>query len=585
MYGAILGDMIGAPYEFDRGGKTKDFPLFSRGSHFTDDSVMTIAVAEALMSLDMEADEEAVHHAVVKAMRAWGRKYPDAGYGGRFRDWLFARRQPKPYGSWGNGSAMRVSSAGWLYDTIEETRKYARLTAEVTHNHPEGIKGAEAAASAVFMARNGATKDEIKDYIVREFGYDLSRTCDEIRPGYHHVESCQETVPEAVTAFLEGNNFEDVIRTAVSLGGDCDTLTCIAGAIAEAFYGVPEDMQAECRKRLPEDMLAVLDRFEEKRIVENPSFHDSFLDGNELIEEAIARYYADTTKVNLAAVLDAVRQRMHADGHFIFPVITDEQDENSFSFQALQTKDGKLWNAAFTSHAEFAKGAPSRVISNFIDSSMKFCLESETEGIIINPWGQAFMLAKELMEKIFQMDGDVEYSVPDDPITPELLEDGSFLKRALEICSRNRTQLNLLKLARILRDSWVWIPCNAIMSDADYESMKKTVQAAEAGEGLDSLAGQEFMTQDAVRMVPDILKSGDDFFFPVFTTAEEMGEYGDSFSKVARPFLEALSLAGNNEKNVAGIVINAFSESFVVPREWFEIIAGMLSGVEGEERR
>ena len=137
------------------------------------------------------------------------------------------------------------------------------MTAEVTHNHPEGVKGAEAAASAIFMARNGCAKDEIKDYIVREFGYDLSRTCDEIRPAYRHVESCQETVPEAITAFLEGVDFEDVIRTAVSLGGDCDTLTCIAGSIAEAFYGVPDIYKLECRGRLPEDMLAVLDQFDE----------------------------------------------------------------------------------------------------------------------------------------------------------------------------------------------------------------------------------------------------------------------------------------------------------------------------------
>lgn len=155
---------------------------------------------------------------------------------------------------------MRVSAVGWLYDSLEETRRYARLSAEVTHNHPEGIKGAESVASAIFMARNGSSKDEIRDYIISEFGYDLSRTCDEIRPTYHHVESCQETVPEAITAFLEGEDFEDVIRTAVSLGGDCDTLTCIAGSIAEAFYGVPEDLKAECRKRLPADMLEVLDK-------------------------------------------------------------------------------------------------------------------------------------------------------------------------------------------------------------------------------------------------------------------------------------------------------------------------------------
>ena len=261
MYGAILGDMIGSPYDFDRGNKTKEFPLFSRGSRYTDDSVMTIAVAEALMDNMGKSDGE-VKSALVISMQKWANKYPSAGYGRMFCIWL-GEKNPKPYGSFGNGSAMRVSAAGWLYDTIEETRKYARLTAEVSHNHPEGIKGAEAAASAIFMARHGSTKEEIKDYIIREFAYDLSRTCDEIRPTYHHVETCQQTVPEAITAFLEGEDFEDVIRTAVSLGGDCDTLTCIAGGIAEAFYGVPDRDKLECRGRLPEDMLAVLERFDE----------------------------------------------------------------------------------------------------------------------------------------------------------------------------------------------------------------------------------------------------------------------------------------------------------------------------------
>ncbi len=264
MYGAILGDMIGAPYEFDQGRKIKDFgPLFIASSQFTDDSVMTIAVAKALMESTDKSDDE-VREELVESMQQFGSMFPDAGYGGMFRRWL-GDLDPKPYGSYGNGSAMRASSVGWLYDTIEETRKYARLSAEVTHNHPEGIRGAEATASAIFLARTGKSKDEIRDYIVGEFGYNLSRTCDEIRPTYHHVESCQETVPEAITAFLEGNDFEDVIRTAVSLGGDCDTLTCIAGGIAEAFYGVSEDFVAECRKRLPEEMLEVIESFERLR--------------------------------------------------------------------------------------------------------------------------------------------------------------------------------------------------------------------------------------------------------------------------------------------------------------------------------
>lgn len=264
MYGAILGDMIGAPYEFDRGNKTKDFEMFNDRVSFTDDSVMTIAVADALMRISNDAEDDDVKTAVIQSMQKWGKKYPRAGYGQRFFFWL-GKKNPQPYGSWGNGSAMRVSSVGWLYNSLEETRRYARLTAEVTHNHPEGIKGAEAVASAIFMARNGASKDEIKKYIIQEFDYDLSRTCDEIRPGYHHIESCQETVPEALTAFMEGADFEDVVRTAVSLGGDCDTLTCIAASIAEAFYGLPDNMKDECRKRLPKDMLGILDRFDERR--------------------------------------------------------------------------------------------------------------------------------------------------------------------------------------------------------------------------------------------------------------------------------------------------------------------------------
>ena len=262
MYGALLGDMIGAPYEFDRGNKTKYFPLFGKDSGFTDDSVMTIAIAEALVNAradGVENNKTAVEKMLINSMRRWGKKYPNAGYGGRFRQWL-KDFQMGPYGSYGNGSAMRVSAVGWLYDDLETTRRVARWTAEVTHNHPEGIKGAEATASVIFMARKRFAKEEIKEYLVREFGYDLSRTCDEIRPNYRHVESCQETVPEAITAFLEGKDFEDVIRTAVSLGGDCDTLTCIAGSMAEAYYGVPSKLVKECRARLPEDMLNVIDR-------------------------------------------------------------------------------------------------------------------------------------------------------------------------------------------------------------------------------------------------------------------------------------------------------------------------------------
>ena len=260
MYGAILGDIIGCPYEFDRSPKVKEFPLFSATSEFTDDTVMTIAVAEAF--LDAGDDEAGIRRKLIHYMQKYGKAYPYAGYGVRFGCWL-EDKDPQPYNSWGNGSAMRVSPVAWLYDDLDTVRRMARLSSEVTHNHPEGIKGAEATASAIFLGRIGKSKAEIKAYIQENFDYDLSRTCDEIRPTYRHVESCQETVPEAITAFLEGDSFEDVIRTAVSLGGDCDTLTCIAGSIAEGFYGVPEGLKAECRNRIPEGFRDVLDRVSE----------------------------------------------------------------------------------------------------------------------------------------------------------------------------------------------------------------------------------------------------------------------------------------------------------------------------------
>ena len=421
MYGAILGDMIGAPYEFDRGSKSKDFPMFTEESHFTDDTVMTVAVAEALLTAHEGASDEVIRDSLVSSMHRWGKKYPNAGYGASFIEWLRSGNT-KPYGSYGNGSAMRVSSAGWLYSTIEETRRIARLTAEVTHNHPEGIKGAEATASAIFLARNGSKKEEIREYIIQKFGYDLSRTCDEIRPTNHHVESCQKTVPEAITAFMEGNDFEDVIRTAVSLGGDCDTLTCIAGSIAEAFYGVPILYEAECKHRLPEDMLDVLERFDAARgRLEEP--HEDYLDGNSIIEEAIEHYYEDSTRENLVAVLESIRRRMHEDAHLMIPVIlpqaaidmmdiehvrtgdtvTNDEDLH-FKLHHLETEDGRQWLVAFTSYEEYEKGASASTIGNFIDSILKGCRDMDEAGIIINPWGKSFMLTKELINAILEAD-------------------------------------------------------------------------------------------------------------------------------------------------------------------------------------
>lgn len=259
MYGAVIGDMIGSMYEF-RSMKDKGFPLFSDDSRLTDDSVMTVAVAEALLTLPKNATDEAIRDSFVAHMQDWGRRYPNAGYGGRFIYWIFSP-DPQPYNSYGNGSAMRVSPIGWWWDDLETTRQMARFSAEVTHNHPEGIKGAEATAVAIFMARTGASKDEIKEYIQREFAYDLDRTCEEIRKDYTFDVSCQGSVPEAIIAFLEGKDYEDTVRNAVSLGGDADTQGAIAGSIAEAFFGIPRELLAECRQRLPEEIKKVVDRF------------------------------------------------------------------------------------------------------------------------------------------------------------------------------------------------------------------------------------------------------------------------------------------------------------------------------------
>ncbi len=267
MFGAIIGDIIGSPYEFDRSGKSKDFPLISNDCTFTDDTVMTLAIAEALLTCET-VDERSIKETVIDKMKKYGNRYPDAGYGARFIWWL-GSKNPQPYNSWGNGSAMRVSPAGWLYDDLDTTRQVARWTAEVSHNHAEGIKGADATACAIWLARNRKSKDEIYAFLTKEFDYDLSRTCDQIRPGCHNVESCQQTVPEAIIAFMEGRDFEDVIRNAVSLGGDCDTLTCIAGSMAEAYYGIPHILYDAVMSHLPEDLRGIVARYIDYMVAHN----------------------------------------------------------------------------------------------------------------------------------------------------------------------------------------------------------------------------------------------------------------------------------------------------------------------------
>lgn len=254
--GAIAGDIIGSVYEFSP-FKSTEFSLFCYSSEFTDDTVMTVANADWLLSRD----------SLFGIMQDWGNRYPTAGYGGMFLNWL-QNYDPQPYNSFGNGSAMRVSPVGWAFDTLEKTLEAAKQSAEVTHNHPEGIKGAQATAACIFLARTGKSKQEIKEYIENTFGYNLSRTCDEIRPSYCFDVTCQGSVPESIIAFLDSTDFESAIRLAVSLGGDADTMGAITGGIAEAFYGgVPEHIRKEVQKRLPKEFINVMQEFYAKFIL------------------------------------------------------------------------------------------------------------------------------------------------------------------------------------------------------------------------------------------------------------------------------------------------------------------------------
>jgi ADP-ribosylglycohydrolase len=260
MLGAIIGDTVGSIYEFNNHKSTK-FELFAVSSTPTDDSVMTMAVAEWLLS-----DPERTQDKLEECMLRWGNRYPhpQGGYGGAFCRWLFYPEflgGRHPYNSWGNGSAMRCSACGWVAKTLSEAEDLAKKSAEITHNHPEGIKGAQAVAAAVWMSRMGVTKEELREYISTRFGYNITMTCNDIRPSYRFDASCQGTVPQAVVAFIESCDFESAIRLAVSLGGDSDTLTCITGAIAEAFYkDIPTYIIAEMHNRIDKDWWEIVEK-------------------------------------------------------------------------------------------------------------------------------------------------------------------------------------------------------------------------------------------------------------------------------------------------------------------------------------
>jgi ADP-ribosylglycohydrolase len=253
MIGAIAGDIIGSVHE-GAGTKTKEFPLFDEYSRFTDDTVLTLAVASGLLTGRSYVD---LFHEFFDA-------YPHAGYGGSFIRWA-GRRVREPYNSWGNGSAMRVSPIGFAFDSLDEVMMEARMTAEVTHNHPEGIRGAQATAAAIYLARRGAEKSEIREHVEREFGYVLSGRLDDLRAEYEFDVSCQGSVPQSIIAFLESTSYEDAVRNAISLGGDADTMACIAGGIAYAYYGtIPDHIKSQTLQRLDTRLRAIVEEFDAK---------------------------------------------------------------------------------------------------------------------------------------------------------------------------------------------------------------------------------------------------------------------------------------------------------------------------------
>lgn len=253
MIGAIAGDIIGSAYEF-YSVKSADFKLFTPESRFTDDTVLTVAVADCILNGKKYAE----------TLKQYGRCYPNIGYGNTFASWLDSGRLA-PYSSFGNGSAMRVSPVGFAFTTLNSVLEEARKSAEVTHDHPEGIKGAQAVASAIYLAREGYSKDAIRDYVEENFEYDLHRTLDEIRPDYDFNETCQGSVPESIIAFMESTDYEDAVRKAISLGGDSDTQACIAGGIAQAYYKkIPKRIIKQVRSILNQNLLVVVDEFNEK---------------------------------------------------------------------------------------------------------------------------------------------------------------------------------------------------------------------------------------------------------------------------------------------------------------------------------
>ncbi|MCR5641186.1 MAG: ADP-ribosylglycohydrolase family protein [Lachnospiraceae bacterium] len=408
MYGAIFGDIVGSSYEHRETDKTKLFRLFTEESRFTDDTVMTLAVAKAFIEAGPQGDEEGMKTRLIENMKNFGRAFPDAGYGAKFQEWLRGE-DTEAYGSFGNGSAMRVSMAGWLFDSIERTREVARWSAEVTHNHPEGVKGAEAIATVIFLIRNDWNNATISHYIQREFGYDLTKSLEDLRKESVDDVTCAVTVPQAIRAFLEAEDFEDAIRNAVSLGGDTDTLACMAGSMAEARFEIPEEFMEEVRDRLPEKLVTLLDQLEKVR---------TQVEERRDVLHQIHYFLEDPQKERLIPLLRALEIRMKAGCLFFMPVELPEEEmtqlSNRFplgsviplardihpSRRSISTNDGKRWLAAFTSVSEGNRGdTKTYYVGEPMSFTLQACLQlQDCAGVVINAWGERFFFTREMIE-------------------------------------------------------------------------------------------------------------------------------------------------------------------------------------------
>lgn len=408
MYGAIFGDIVGSSYEFRETDKTKLFRLFTEESQFTDDTVLSLAVAKSLIEAGPGGDETAVKEKLVNNLVNFGKSFPDARFEEHFKTW-FEGETHEPYDRLDNGAAMRVGAAGWLFDTVERTREVARWTAEVTHSNPEAVKAAEAIATVIFLARNDWNNATIQHFIQREFGYELTRSIEDLRANSAADDSCANTVPQAIRAFLEAEDFEDAVRGAVSLGGDTDTLACMAGTMAEAKFEIPQDFKEEVQERITPNMGKLLADYE--NIVRK-------LEERRDVLLQIHNFSEEHSKELLVPVLNALSIRMKAGCLFFMPVELPEEEVAKLSEKipkgnviplardlhpqrrSIATNDGKRWLAAFTSVSEGNKGdAETYYVGEPISFTLQACMQiQDCAGVVINAWGERFFFTREMIE-------------------------------------------------------------------------------------------------------------------------------------------------------------------------------------------